>query len=75
MTADNPYEKQHRFKKATEIVNFIEKSDMSIEQVTKMGPKERAIIASLANVKTPSEETWNLVTELYTKRKTNPLVS
>lgn len=75
MTAENPYEKQHRYKKATEIVNFIDKSDMSVEQVKKMGPKEQAIIASLANVKTPSEETWNLVIELYTKRKTNPLVS
>lgn len=71
---ENPYEKQHRYKKATVIADFIDSSEMTVEQLEKLSAQERTIIASLARVNSPSEETWNLVVDLVKKRRSNPLV-
>jgi len=70
---ENPYEKQHRHKKATILADFIEKSDLSVAQIEKLSEQEKGIIASLAEVNTPSEETWKLVIELMKKRLNDPL--
>lgn len=72
--SENPYEKQHRFKKATLLADIIEKSDIPPEQIVLLSPAERDILATLAGVKTPSEETWKLVVQLVEKRVTDPLV-
>lgn len=71
--SENPYEKQHRFKKATTLAKFFEDSSITIEQIEKLSASERSIVASLAGVKNPSEETWKLVLELTKKRMADPL--
>jgi hypothetical protein len=70
---DNPYEKQHRHKKATRLADFIEESDLTALQIEKLSEQEKAILASLAGVNTPSEETWKLAIDLMRKRTVNPL--
>lgn len=72
--SENPYEKQHRFKKATLLAQFFQDSGVTIEQIEKLSSSERSIVASLAGVNTPSEETWILALELTKKRMADPLV-
>lgn len=73
LMSDNPYEKQNRFKKATLIAEKIEQSDLSIEQIVSLSRAERDILAVLAGVNSPSEETWKLVLQLVEKRIKDPL--
>lgn len=70
---ENPYEKQNRFKKATLIADIIDKSDLSYEQIVSLSSAERDIVATLAGVKSPSEETWKIVIQLVEKRIQDPL--
>lgn len=72
--SENPYEKQNRFKKATLIAEIIHKSDLSMEQIVLLSRPERDIVASLAGVNSPSEETWKLVLQLVENRNQSPLV-
>lgn len=72
---ENPYEKQNRYKKATLIAEIIDKSNLSIEQIVSLSSTERDIVARLAGVNSPSEETWKLVIQLVEKRIQDPLVS
>ena len=49
---DNPYEKQHRHKKATTLANFIEESDIAIIEIEKLSEQEKAILAQPIQAKT-----------------------
>jgi hypothetical protein len=71
--SDNPYEKQHRFKKAYMLADILEQSDLSMLQIEKLSAQEKDIVATLARVNTPSEETWNIAIQLLQKRVLDPL--
>ena len=71
---DNPYEKQNRLRKATLIAEVIEKSDLTTKQIVSLSRPEHDILAALAGVNSPSEETWKLVLQLVEKRIRDPLV-
>jgi hypothetical protein len=71
----NPYEKQNRHKKATMLVDLLEKSDLTVEQIEKLSSSERDIVSTLAGVNKPSEETWNLVIQLIKNRASDPLAA
>jgi hypothetical protein len=71
--SDNPYEKQHRFKKAYMLADILEQSDLSMLQIEKLSAQEKDIVATLARVNTPSEATWNIAIQLLQKRVLDPL--
>ena len=71
--SDNPYEKQHRFKKAYMLADIHEQSDLSMLQIDKLSAQEKDIVATLARVNTPSEETWTIAIQLLQKRLLDPL--
>ena len=72
--ATNPYKKQNRYRKAVEIVNLVDGMRMSIEEISNLTTEERTRLAEIANVRRPSEETWETVRNLYEMRKSDPLV-
>lgn len=74
MTEPNPYRRQNRFYKAVRIVDRIEQLGLHLFNVKNMSIKYRAKIANEAGFPAPSEETWDNVIDLYSKRVVSPLV-
>jgi hypothetical protein len=73
-TEPNPYRRQNRFYKATRIVDRIENMGLHLFNVRNMSPKYRAKISAEAGFPAPSEETWDCVIDLFSKRVVSPLV-
>lgn len=74
MTDVNPYERQNRFFKAVKIVDRIEELGLKQFTVRNMDKKNRIKLAAQAGFPAPSEETWDYVVDLFSKRVVDPLV-
>lgn len=70
MKTENPYQKQARYKKAVIVVDVLEQKGIS--DVDLLTSEERKAIEVIAGVRKLSEESWEIVKELYLKRKTDP---
>lgn len=70
----NPYERQHRFFKAVKIVDRIEELGLKPFMVKSMDRKNKIKLAAQAGFPAPSEETWDYVVDLFSKRVVDPLV-
>jgi hypothetical protein len=71
---ENPYERQHRFFKAVQIVDKIEELGLMPFMVKQMDKPNRNKLAAMCELPPPSDETWQHVTELFSKRVVDPLV-
>lgn len=71
---DNPYRRQNRFLKAVKIVDLIEEIGLKPFMVRSMDSENRTKLAAKAGFPTPSQETWDHVVELFSKRVVDPLV-
>ena len=71
---ENPYERQHRFLKAVKMVDKIEELGLMPFTVNRMTEKNKAKLAQLCDMPTPSAETWKYVVDLFSKRVVDPLV-
>ena len=74
MADDNPYRRQNRFLKAVKIVELIEEIGLKPFMVRSMDTENRTKLAAKAGFPTPSQETWDHVVELFSKRVVDPLV-
>ena len=70
---DNPYERQNRFLKAVRLVDNLESLSIPIDKAKQFSQKMRDNIAISCGFPPPSEDTWDIVVDLYTKRVTVPL--
>lgn len=73
-TEDNPYKRQNRFFKAVKIVDRIEELGLKQFMVQNMDIKNRVKLAAQAGFPAPSQETWDVVVDLFSKRVVGPLV-
>ena len=73
-TEPNPYKRQNRFFKAVKIVDRHEELGLKLFTVKNMDIKNRVKLAAQAGFPAPSQETWDHVIELFSKRVVNPLV-
>lgn len=71
---DNPYERQNRFLKAVKIVDRIEEIGLGPSAVRNMDEKNRARLAAQSGFPAPSDDTWQHVVDLFSKRVVDPLV-
>jgi hypothetical protein len=71
---DNPYKRQNRFFKAVKIVDRIEELGLKPFMVRNMDTKNRIKLASQAGFPAPSQDTWDVVIDLFSKRVVDPLV-
>lgn len=71
---ENPYERQNRFLKAVRIVDKIEELGLMPFTVKQMDKRNKAKLAAMCEMPAPSEETWQHVVELFSKRVVDPLV-
>lgn len=74
MTDENPYRRQNRFLKAVKIVDLIEEIGLKPFTVRNMDLENRVKISEKAGFPPPSQETWDYVVELFSKRVVDPLV-
>lgn len=74
MTETNPYRRQNRFYKAVKIVDAIEEIGLRLFNLQSMTIKQRVQISAQAGFPAPSEETWDYVIDLFSKRVVRPLV-
>ena len=74
MIEPNPYRRQNRFYKAVRIVDRIEELGLALFNVKNMSVKYRAKITNEAGFPAPSDETWDYVIDLFSKRVVSPLV-
>lgn len=72
--SENPYERQNRFLKAVKLVDKIEELGLMPFTVRQMDKKNQAKLAAMCELPFPSEETWQHVVELFSKRVVDPLV-
>ena len=72
--SENPYERQHRFLKAVKLVDKIEELGLMPFTVNQMNEKNKAKLAQMCDMPTPSVETWKYVVDLFSKRVVDPLV-
>lgn len=70
MKTENPYQKQARHKKAVTVVDVLEQK--GIVDVDLLTSEERKAIEVIAGVRKLSEESWEIVKDLYSKRRTDP---
>jgi len=73
-TEPNPYRRQNRFFKAVKIVDRIEELGLKTFTVRNMDKKNRIKLAGQAGFPAPSEKTWDVVVDLFSKRVVSPLV-
>lgn len=73
-TETNPYKRQNRFFKAVKIVDRIEELGLKPFMVRNMDIKNRIKLAAQAGFPAPSQETWDAVIDLFSKRVVDPLV-
>ena len=71
---ENPYERQNRFLKAVKIVDKIEELGLMPFTVKQMDKTNRAKLAQMCDLPAPSNDTWEYVVELFSKRVVDPLV-
>lgn len=71
---NNPYERQNRFFKAVKIVDTIEELGLKPFTVKSMSKKNKIKLAARAGFPAPSEDTWDYVVDLFSKRVVDPLV-
>lgn len=73
-TEPNPYKRQNRFLKAVKIVDTIEELGLKLFTVRNMDVKNKIKLANRAGFPAPSQDTWDYVIELFSKRVVSPLV-
>lgn len=73
-TEPNPYRRQNRFFKAVKIVDRIEELGLRQFTVRNMDKKNRIRLSDQAGFPAPSEATWDVVVDLFSKRVVSPLV-
>ena len=74
MIETNPYRRQNRFYKAVKIVDTVEEMGLRPFNLQTMTIKQRVQISTRAGFPAPSEETWDYVIDLFSKRVVSPLV-
>lgn len=72
MQLENPYENQHRLLKSVRIVNALEELNVPLQEAQYFDNKHRLAVASYAEAGPPSNETWEIVCDLYKKRVSHP---